>query len=69
MDFYFDMLNLSNKNVPFDITISDMLVLKAWDLNNVIKSGNLPPKLKVSEGHDEAEIMEMWGHTVQTSTN
>eukprot|EP00957_Ditylum_brightwellii_P182823 13926190-Ditylum_brightwellii.AAC.1 len=69
MDFYFNMLNLSNKNDPLDITISDMLVLKAWDLNNVIESDNVPPKLKVTEGRVEAEIMEMWGHSVVTSTN
>ena len=69
MDYYFDMLNASNKNIPLDITVSDMLVLKAWDLNRVTDSGNVPPKLKVTEGHIEEEIMEMWGHTVVTSTN
>ena len=61
MDFYFDMLNSSNKNVPLDNTISDMLILKAWDLNRVLESGNIPPKLKVTEGHVEPEIMKMRG--------
>eukprot|EP00957_Ditylum_brightwellii_P095126 7245070-Ditylum_brightwellii.AAC.1 len=69
MDFYFDMLNLSNKNVALDNTISDMLVLKAWELNRVLESGNIPPKSKVTGGHVEPEMMKMWGHTVVTTTN
>eukprot|EP00957_Ditylum_brightwellii_P068525 5201975-Ditylum_brightwellii.AAC.1 len=59
MDFYFDVLNLLNKNVPLDNTISDMPVLKAWGLNRVLESGNIPPKLNVTRGHVELEIMKM----------
>ena len=53
IDFYVDMLNLSIKDVPLDNTISDMLVLKMWDLNRVLESGNIPPKLKVTKGQIE----------------
>eukprot|EP00957_Ditylum_brightwellii_P155562 11841477-Ditylum_brightwellii.AAC.1 len=69
MDFYFDMLNFSSKSVPLDNTIPDMLVLKACNLNRVLESGNIPPKLKVTKGCVEPEIMKMWGHTVVTATN
>ena len=38
-----DMYSYMKKKFQGDNTISDMLVLKAWDLNSVLQSGNLPP--------------------------
>ena len=65
LGMYTDILNLSMGNSPQDGTVSDVIVLKPWSMNDVLAQKPFKPKLQYND--TSADLLKLWYHATRTN--